>query len=110
MLSFMKYHAHVYFELEQLERIESLYVQLQQEFAETVSYGRIHQKIVGPHTKPMFQLAFDELILPQIKNSLSSNGLGLSVLIHPLMEDEYLAHTKLVAWLGEPLLLNLQNL
>ena len=77
----MKYHAHVYFDLNQIQIIELLYAQLQQEFGETVSYGRIHQKLVGPHTKPMFQLEFDQSILPQIKNSLSSNDLNLSVLI-----------------------------
>lgn len=38
----MKYHAHIYFDLTQIELIESLYVQLQQEFGEAMSYGRIH--------------------------------------------------------------------
>ena len=103
----MKYHAHVYFDLNQIQIIELLYAQLQQEFGETVSYGRIHQKLVGPHTKPMFQLEFDQSILPQIKNSLSSNGLNLSVLIHPLDDNAYLAHTQDAEWLEKPLALNL---
>ena len=103
----MKYHAHVYFDLNQIQIIELLYAQLQQEFGETVSYGRIHQKLVGPHTKPMFQLEFDQSILPQIKNSLSSNGLNLSVLIHPLDDNAYLAHTQGAEWLGRSLALNL---
>lgn len=103
----MKYHAHIYFELEQIEAIESLYAQLQHEFGETISYGRIHQKLVGPHTKPMFQLAFDQTVLPQLKSTLNSRNLDLSVLIHPLWDNEYLAHTEGAEWLGEPLLLNL---
>lgn len=103
----MKYHAHVYFDLNQIQSIKLLYSQLQQAFGETVRYGRIHQKMVGPHTKPMFQLEFDQLILSQIKTSLSSNDLNLSVLIHPLDEDAYLAHTQGAEWLGEPLALNL---
>ena len=103
----MKYHAHVYFGLNQIQIIELLYAQLQQEFGETVSYGRIHQKLVGPHTKPMFQLEFDQSILPQIKNALSSNGLNLSVLIHPLDDNAYLAHTQGAEWLEKPLALNL---
>ena len=103
----MKYHAHVYFDLNQIQIIELLYAQLQQEFGETVSYGRIHQKLVGPHTKPMFQLEFDQSILPQIKNSLSSNDLNLSVLIHPLDDNAYLAHTQDAEWLEKPLALNL---
>ena len=76
----MKYHAHVYFDLSQIQVIESLYEQLQQEFGEAVNYGRIHQKLVGPHTKPMFQMEFDELSLSEVKRSLCSNDLGLSVL------------------------------
>lgn len=103
----MKFHAHVYFDLAQIEVIKALYVQLQQEFGETVSYGRIHQQLVGPHTKPMFQLAFDQVTLPQIKTSLNSNGLNLSVLIHPLHDDAYRAHSQDAEWLGEPLPLNL---
>ena len=103
----MKYHAHVYFDLHQILSIELLYDQLKQEFGETVRYGRIHQKMVGPHTKPMFQLEFDQSILAQMKASLISNGLNLSVLIHPLYDDAYLAHTQGAEWLGEPLALNL---
>ena len=104
----MEYHAHIYFDLTQIETIESLYVQLQQEFGETMRYGRIHQKLVGPHTKPMFQLAFDQAVLSQLKSTLNRRNLGLSVLIHPLWENEYLAHTEGAEWLGEPLLLNLE--
>lgn len=103
----MKYHAHVYFEIAQVQIIEQLYVQLQQEFGDTVNYGRIHQKLVGPHTKPMFQLEFDQTLLPKIKTTLCSNGLDLSVLIHPLHENAYLAHTQDAVWLGQPLALNL---
>ena len=103
----MKYHAHVYFELNQIQAIEALYSQLQHEFADTVRYGRIHQKMVGPHTKPMFQLEFDQSVLPKIKQVLISNGLNLSVLIHPLDENAYLAHTQGAEWLGQPLPLNL---
>lgn len=103
----MKYHAHVYFDLNQIQIIEDLYVELQQSFGEAVRYGRIHQKLVGPHTKPMFQLEFDQSILPQIKNTLLTNGLNLSVLIHPLDDNAYLAHTQGAEWLGKPLALNL---
>lgn len=103
----MKYHAHVYFDLNQIQSIELLYSQLQQAFGEAVRYGRIHQKMVGPHTKPMFQLEFDQSILSEIKTSLSSSDLNLSVLIHPLYEDAYLAHTQGAQWLGQPLKLNL---
>lgn len=103
----MKYHAHVYFDLNQIHSIELLYSQLKEAFGETVKYGRIHQKMVGPHTKPMFQLEFDESILAQMKTSLSANGLHLSVLIHALDDNAYLAHTQGAEWLGEPLPLNL---
>ena len=103
----MKYHAHVYFDLEQIQHIEKLYIQLKQAFGENVRYGRIHQKLIGPHTKPMFQLEFDQVLLPQIKMAMDSNGLNLSVLIHPLDDNAYLAHTQGAEWLGSPLPLNL---
>lgn len=103
----MKYHAHVYFDLDQIQQIECLYAELQHNFGDTVKYGRIHQKMVGPHTKPMFQLEFDQSILAQIKTTLSAHHLSLSVLIHPLYDDAYLAHTQGAEWLGQPLPLNL---
>ena len=99
----MKYHAHVYFDVAQIQAIEALYAQLQHDFGTAVQYGRIHQKCVGPHTQPMFQLAFDEGLLAQMKDFLHRHTAVGSVLIHPLHDNEYLAHTQDAQWLGEVL-------
>lgn len=103
----MKYHAHVYFDVTQIQAIEALYAQLQHHFGDALNYGRIHQKLVGPHTKPMFQLAFDEELLPQLKSFLNKHPTVNSVLIHPLHTNEYLAHTQDAQWLGMVLPLHL---
>lgn len=103
----MRYHAHVYFDVAQIQVIEALYAQLQHDFGDTLDYGRIHQKLVGPHTKPMFQLAFDQDILPALHVFLNTHVAVTSVLIHPLHDNEYLAHTQDAQWVGEVLPLRL---
>lgn len=104
----MKYHAHVYFDIAQIQVIEALYAQLQHDFGDALTYGRIHQILVGPHTQPMFQLAFDEDTLPKLKSFLNTHTAVTSVLIHPLHGNEYMAHTQDAQWLGDILPLNLE--
>jgi len=110
MENMIKYHAHVYFELEQIEDIQYLYEQLKQQVPVSTSVGRLWLKTVGPHTQPMFQLEFDEAYLQQIQALLTKLCCEYSVLIHPVISDEYLAHTQYARWLGTPLPLNLEKL
>jgi DOPA 4,5-dioxygenase len=56
---------------------------------------------VGPHPKPQFEIQFLASTLPAITPVLRDTG--LTVLIHPLTDDDLADHTTLAEWIGEPL-------
>jgi len=66
--------------------------------------------MVGPHTSYMFEITVEEIVLDQAIYWVERTRDGLSVLIHPIQDDEYEAHTSKSRWLGSPLSLNLENL
>ena len=72
--------------------------------------GRLLYKAVGPLPKPMFQIDFEQSELQQVKQVLAQVCYGFSILIHPLLKNEYLAHTAYAEWIGLPLNLNLEGL
>lgn len=106
----MKYHAHVFFELHQTPQIEQLRAQLFDALHSDIFIGGVLLKAVGPLPLPMFQMEFDEADLALVTVQLQQMFVGFSVLIHPLLADEYVAHTEYAVWLGDVLKLNLENL
>lgn len=102
MAAITSYHAHVYWN-DAAEREHALRVR--QWIAERfgVAMGRIHDQAVGPHTVPMYQVAFDIEVFEKFAPWLMLNRGGLSVLIHPntgCARDDHLLHAL---WLGTPL-------
>lgn len=98
------YHAHIYWRSPE-ERARAL--ELRQWLGERfgVAMGRVHDRAVGPHTSPMYQVAFTTDVFPRLVPWLMLNRSTLSVLIHPntgRARDDHLRHAL---WLGEPLAL-----
>jgi len=96
------YHAHVYWATP-AQRERALHVRrwLGERFL--VQLGSIHDRPVGPHSVPMYQVAFTPDVLAALLPWLMLNRLGLSVLVHPntgRARDDHLVHAL---WLGEPL-------
>ena len=54
---FVKYHVHVYFDENSVGRARELCQNAAKLFG--VAMGRVHQKLVGPHSHWSCQLAFD---------------------------------------------------
>lgn len=106
----MKYHAHVFFELDQTAQVQELHLRLQKALSDSITVGKLLYKAVGPLPKPMFQIEFEQAELAQVKQVLTQIFHGFSILIHPLLENEYLAHTEYAEWTGTPLNLNLEHL
>jgi aromatic ring-cleaving dioxygenase len=104
------YHAHIYFAGPD-ERIVAL--ALRDRIAErfTVSLGRVHDRLVGPHTRAMYQISFDVATFAKLVPWLMINRQGLAVLIHPNTGRERADHLTHSLWLGEMLpLVNMEML
>jgi aromatic ring-cleaving dioxygenase len=96
------YHAHIYW-CSPEERAIALRVRqwISERFG--VALGRVHDRPVGPHTQPMYQIAFTTEVFPRIVPWLLLNRKGLSVLVHPntgYARDDHLVHSL---WLGTAL-------
>ncbi|WP_456295783.1 DOPA 4,5-dioxygenase family protein [Vibrio sp. AK197] len=103
---YQRYHAHVYFDEQSLEKGEFLYAQLQS--LPEYQLGRFHQKLVGPHTKWSFQIAFTRDQFDQLIPWLERHRQGLSILVHGNTGDFYQDHTEHAYWLGDEQKLNLK--
>ena len=99
------YHAHIYFDgAEQRRAAETLREEIAQRF--TVRIGRWHDRLVGPHTRAMYQLAFSVAEFPRLVPWLMINRRGLAVLIHPNTGRPKADHLTHALWLGEILDIN----
>ncbi len=99
------YHAHVYFDPETRERAARVRQALGASFQ--VRLGRWHEKLVGPHPKAMYQVAFRPDEFAKVVPWLMLNREGLDVLVHPETGDDVADHTLHALWLGEKLELDI---
>jgi len=98
------YHVHVYFDgPEQRATADWIRERVSERFP--VQLGRWHDKPVGPHHAPMYQIAFDVAVFPQLVPWLMINRQGLSVLVHPNTDSPYDDHLVHALWLGDRLAL-----
>lgn len=103
-----QYHAHVYFDAQTLAFATELCHQVANRFGLTI--GRVHQKLVGPHTKWSCQILFSSTDFDALIPWLDEHRDGLSVLVHADTGDDILDHTEYVYWLGEPVEIDLSGL
>ena len=99
------FHAHVYFDPDTRANAERLRELLAQRF--DVTLGRSHEQPIGPHTKAMYQVELRPEQLGPLVTWLMLNRDGLSILVHPMTDDEIADHLQSAVWLGEPLPFNL---
>ncbi len=93
------YHAHIYFESgEGRERAARLRELIGERFVARI--GSWHDKPVGPHPIPMYQVAFAVDLFPRFVPWLMLNRLGLTVLVHPNTRRPRDDHLSNALWLG----------
>ncbi len=102
------YHAHVYYDGASKPVAARLRQALSERFS--VQLGRWHDKLIGPHPKAMYQVAFAVVEFPRLVPWLMLNRAKLSILVHPLTGDDYADHARFALWLGPPLRLRLEEL
>ncbi|MEM9175569.1 MAG: DOPA 4,5-dioxygenase family protein [Myxococcota bacterium] len=97
------FHAHVYFrDADERSRALALRAEIGRRFRE-VTLGRVHDRRVGPHPVPMYQVAFSAEDVATFLPFLMVARDGLPVLVHPLTGDPLAEHTEQACWLGEVL-------
>lgn len=101
----LSWHAHVYFDgPHQRERAAVLRERLGARFV--VQLGRWHDKLVGPHTRAMYQVAFEPALFATLVPWLALNRDGLDVLVHPNTLAPRADHLQHAMWLGQTLRIN----
>jgi DOPA 4,5-dioxygenase len=103
------YHAHIYYDdAPTRARAAALRAAIAAGFA--VVLGRWHDRPVGPHPGPMYQVAFAPEVFAALVPWLALNRAGLSILVHPETGDDPADHSDHALWLGTPLPLDLSVL
>lgn len=101
------YHVHVYFAPDQTALAGKVRENILKDIPQITYAGQLIPMSIGPHPMPMFELHVPASVINYAKASINDLRDGLSVLIHPVQQDELDAHTQSAVWLGEKLALNL---
>lgn len=104
------FHAHIYFSADEAALASKVRQNIIESLPELTYTGPLIPIPVGPHTKPMFELHIPAAIKNYALACIDARREGLSVLVHPVQQDELEAHTKAAVWLGSKLALKLTAL
>lgn len=99
------YHAHVYFDEASKEAAWALREAVTARFE--AQMGRFHERLVGPHPRWSFQIAFKPERFAEIVPWLMLNRGELTVFLHPNTGDDLKDHRDFPVFMGSMPELNL---
>ena len=92
------YHAHIYFDPDEVERARALASTAHERFG--VAVGRFHLQPVGPHPRGSCQLTVPQAVFGEFAQWIALNRQGLTIFVHPNTGDALADHTAHVIWFG----------
>jgi DOPA 4,5-dioxygenase len=94
------FHAHIYFrDAAERDKAAALREAIAARFL--VQLGRWHDKLVGPHARAMYQIAFNPDVFADFVPWLMLNRNGLAILLHPNTGRPRADHLVHAVWFGE---------
>ena len=103
MTTIRDFHAHLYFDPEQVAEAQALARAAQERFG--VPVGHFHLRPVGPHPRGSCQLTVQPEQFGEFAQWAALNRKGLTIFAHAETGDDLADHTDNVIWFGpsEPL-------
>ena len=103
MTAIRNFHAHIYFDADQVEQARALGDAAVARFG--VPAGHYHLRPVGPHPRGSCQLTVPPEIFGAFAQWMVLNRGGLTIFAHATTGDDLADHTHNVIWFGpsEPL-------
>jgi|SRR6476661_1402771 len=103
--SIRDFHAHIYYNPEQVEQARALAAAAQARFS--VAVGHFHLRPVGPHPRGSCQLTVQRDDFGDVAQWLALNRSGLTIFAHAETGNDLADHTQHVIWFGPSEELNL---
>ena len=103
--SIRDFHAHIYYDPEEVEQAMQLAAAAQARFP--VAVGHFHLRPVGPHPRGSVQLTVPADRFGEVAQWLALNRGELTIFAHANTGDDLADHTGHVIWFGESEPLNL---
>ncbi|MGN6156081.1 MAG: DOPA 4,5-dioxygenase family protein [Sphingomicrobium sp.] len=92
------FHAHIYFDPEQVDEARALGDAAHERFG--VPVGHYHSRPVGPHPRGSVQLTVPPEQFGEFARWLVLNRGGLTIFAHANTGDDLADHTRHVIWFG----------
>jgi DOPA 4,5-dioxygenase len=98
MAEIIDFHAHIYFDPDELEQARALARIAQERF--NLSVGHFHQRPIGPHPRGSCQLTVAKSDFGAFAVWAAVHRAGLTIFAHASTGDDQADHSSHVIWFG----------
>ena len=98
MAAIRDFHAHIYYDPDEVGRAQALAREAQERFG--VAVGHFHLRPVGPHPRGSCQLTVPTAQFGDFAQWAALNRKGLTIFAHAETGEDLADHTDLVIWFG----------